>query len=160
MRASFKSIRFGIMVGIGGGVTGAEDIRLGDVVVSQPQATHGGVVQYDSGKETPSGFQRTGSLDSPPRILLSAVTKVRANELRGRSTLSRHLSSLDCNTRFSREKAGPEILFHADYDHIRGHTCDSCDPSRRSNREPRGRKEDVAVHYGTIASGNKVMRRS
>src|ERR1700722_19129141 len=35
MRAAFKGIRFGLMVGIGGGVPSTEmDIRLGDVVVS------------------------------------------------------------------------------------------------------------------------------
>jgi nucleoside phosphorylase len=32
-----KWIRFGLMVGIGGGVPSKEDIRLGDVVVSQDQ---------------------------------------------------------------------------------------------------------------------------
>jgi nucleoside phosphorylase len=86
LRASFKAIRFGLMMGIGGGVPSAEaDVRLGDVVVSQPYQAFGGVVQYDSGKTTPSGFERTGSLNSPPQILLSAVAKVRANELRGRS---------------------------------------------------------------------------
>jgi nucleoside phosphorylase len=35
MKATFRMVRFGLMVGIGGGVPGAEaDIRLGDVVVS------------------------------------------------------------------------------------------------------------------------------
>src|SRR5271156_2344069 len=59
MKSKFTSIRFGLMVGIGGGVPNAEsDIRLGDVVVSQPHMGHGGVVQYDFGKATPSGFER------------------------------------------------------------------------------------------------------
>jgi nucleoside phosphorylase len=44
LRATFKAIRFGLMVGIGGGVPSAEaDIRLGDVVVSQAHHTFGGV---------------------------------------------------------------------------------------------------------------------
>src|SRR5690242_17543582 len=63
-KSKFSSIRFGLMVGIGGGVPSAEsDVRLGDVVVSQPHKEHGGVVQYDFGKTTPSGFVRTGSLN-------------------------------------------------------------------------------------------------
>ncbi|KAJ5517508.1 hypothetical protein N7527_009068 [Penicillium freii] len=46
--SSFHSIRFGLMVGIGGGVpNGNADIRLGDIVVSQPTDTSGGVIQYD-----------------------------------------------------------------------------------------------------------------
>jgi len=41
----FRSIRFGLLVGIGGGVPGEEDdIRLRDVVVSKPTATFGGAV--------------------------------------------------------------------------------------------------------------------
>ena len=61
----FPSIRFGLLVGIGGGVPDEEedgnDIRLGDVVVSKPTASFGGVVQYDLGKySTGGGFERTG----------------------------------------------------------------------------------------------------
>jgi nucleoside phosphorylase len=159
LRATFKTLRFGLMVGIGGGVPSAEaDIRLGDVVVSQPHQTFGGVVQYDSGKTTPSGFARTGSLNSPPQILLSAVTKVRANELRGRSQLSTYISKLERLTRFQRAKTGPDVLFEAAYDHEGGPTCDKCIAERQEARQPRESGEEVVVHYGTIASGNQVMK--
>jgi nucleoside phosphorylase len=78
MKSAFTSTRFGLMVGIGGGVPSEEaDVRLGDVVVSKPHKVHGGVVQYDSEKATPSGFERTGSLNTPPTILLNAVTNLR-----------------------------------------------------------------------------------
>lgn len=57
MRSTFRLLRFGLMVGIGGGVPSAEaDIRLGDVVVNQPHQGYGGVVQYDFGKATPKGL--------------------------------------------------------------------------------------------------------
>ena len=80
MKSKFAEIRFVLMVGIGGGVPSAEsDIRLGDVVISQPNMQHGGVVQYDFGKTGPSGFIRTGSLNTPPTILLNALSKLRAN---------------------------------------------------------------------------------
>jgi nucleoside phosphorylase len=159
MRATFKAIRFGLMVGIGGGVPSTEaDIRLGDVVVSQPHTVHGGVVQYDVGKTTPSGFERTGSLNSPPHVLLSAVAKVRANELRGRSKLFEHVSKLERIARFQRIKAGPDVLFEAAYDHSVGQTCDRCSVDRQEARQTRESEEEVVVHYGTIASGNQVMR--
>lgn len=104
LRATYKAIRFGLMVGIGGGVPSAEaDIRLGDVVVSQPHRTFGGVVQYDSGKATPSGFARTGSLDSPPPILLSAVGKVLANKVRGKTKVAEHISKLNRLPEFRRQ---------------------------------------------------------
>jgi nucleoside phosphorylase len=159
LRATFKAIRFGLMVGIGGGVPSAEaDVRLGDVVVSQPHQTFGGVVQYDSGKTTPSGFARTGSLNSPPQILLSAVARVRANELRGRSQLCTYVSKLERIAKFQRAKTGPDVLFEAAYDHEGGPTCDKCKAERQEARQLRDTDEEVVVHYGTIASGNQVMR--
>ncbi|KAJ5020842.1 hypothetical protein J3E73DRAFT_395168 [Bipolaris maydis] len=149
MRATFKKIRFGLMVGIGGGVPNAEDVRLGDVVASQPHGTFAGVVQYDMGKKTPSGFERTGSLNAPPKILLAAIAKVQSNELRGKSKLSEYVAKLESNARFQRNKAGPDVLFEAAYDHEAddheaGQTCDGTN--------------EIVVHYGTIASGNQVMR--
>ena len=158
MRATFKGIRFGLMVGIGGGVPSAEvDIRLGDVVVSQPDRTFGGVVQYDLGKATPSGFEWTGSLNSPPQILLGAVAKVRANELRGRSQLPEHFSKLNRIPQFQRDNAGSDVLFEATYDHEGGLTCELCKKEREVDRQQR-ESEEAVVHYGTIASGNQVMR--
>jgi nucleoside phosphorylase len=150
MRATFKKIRFGLMVGIGGGVPSAEaDVRLGDVVVSQPHGTFAGVVQYDMGKTTASGFKRTGALNSSPPILLAAVAKVRAIELRGRSTLLEHISNLEHIAKFQRVKAGPDILFEATYDHDKGQTCDRCSVDRQEARQPRESEEEVVVHYGT-----------
>lgn len=47
MTRTFPQIRFGLLVGVGGGATdspdpyvGKRDIRLGDVVVSKPQGEH------------------------------------------------------------------------------------------------------------------------
>ena len=52
MLRTFTGLRFGLMVGIGGGIpdlSKGQDIRLGDVVISQPERTFGGVVQYAEG---------------------------------------------------------------------------------------------------------------
>jgi nucleoside phosphorylase len=49
---SFPNVRYGLMVGIGGGVPSETDLRLGDVVVSKPTGSCGGVVQYDFGKNS------------------------------------------------------------------------------------------------------------
>src|SRR4051812_9320955 len=56
MRSSFPALRFGLMVGIGGGApSSSNDIRLGDIVVSQPTNSSGGVIQYDFGKTIETG---------------------------------------------------------------------------------------------------------
>ncbi|KAJ5151145.1 kinesin light chain [Penicillium canariense] len=137
MKTTFPAIRFGLMVGIGGGVPGKDaDVRLGDIAVSQPANGHGGVVQYDFGKSTPSGFKRTGFLNAPPPILLAAITKLRSNQDRGRGSLTPHLLKLSNLPKFSRDQAGTDVLFEAEYNHV----------------------GEGSFHYGTIASGNQVMR--
>ncbi|KAL2859896.1 kinesin light chain [Aspergillus lucknowensis] len=158
MKNTFPAIRFGLMVGIGGGVPSKEaDIRLGDVVVSQPGNGHGGVVQYDFGKSTPSGFMRTGFLNTPPTILLAAVTKLRSNLDRGRRSLSPHLSKLSDLPKFGRDQAGSDILFEAEYNHSGENNCLSCTAARTMQRKERANNTPI-IHYGTIASGNQVMR--
>ena len=68
MLHSFPAIRFGLMVGIGGGApSGKHDIRLGDVIVSSPVGRTGGVIHYEFGKTIQNKkFERTGALDAPP----------------------------------------------------------------------------------------------
>lgn len=82
MPRTFTGLRFGLMVGIGGGIPNLSkhlDIRLGDVIISQPDATFGGVVQYDLRKNLGgSKFHRTGVLKPPPTILLAALSTLQA----------------------------------------------------------------------------------
>ena len=159
MRSKFVSICFSLMVGIGGGVpTPESDIRLGDVVISQPYLQHGGVVQYDFGKTGAGGhITRTGSLNAPPAVLLNAVSKLRALHYRSRSNLATYLSTFDLLEHFSRNTAGPDILFEAMYNHVGGATCKQCSKEKEVKRTPRV-GQGVAIHYGTIASGNQVIK--
>ena len=64
MVRSFPSLRFCLLVGIGGGAPLEDnDIRLGDVVVGLPKGKFSGVIQYDLGKETEgSHFELIGTL--------------------------------------------------------------------------------------------------
>ncbi|KAL4781523.1 hypothetical protein BJX76DRAFT_335213 [Aspergillus varians] len=70
MNASFRSLQYRFMVGVGGGVPSElNDVRLGDIVVSKPEGKDPGVIQYDLGKTLPE----VGSLNKPPRVLLTAI---------------------------------------------------------------------------------------
>jgi nucleoside phosphorylase len=153
MKSKFTAIRFGLMVGIGGGVPSAEsDVRLGDVVVSRPYMEHGGVIQYDFGKTTPSGFVRTGYLNTPPTVLLNALAKLQSQHLRGRSNLAAYLPQ-----RFAYDNVEPDILFESTYNHVGGPTCGRCSKDRLVERTSH-RTQEVMVHCGTIASGNQVIK--
>ncbi|OSS51160.1 hypothetical protein B5807_04630 [Epicoccum nigrum] len=70
MKVPFKGIRFGLIVGIKRGVPSrSADIRLGDVVVSQPQKTNGGVVLYDTGKTVTAGGELRSECTLPRNLL-------------------------------------------------------------------------------------------
>ncbi|KAL4884595.1 hypothetical protein BJY04DRAFT_215056 [Aspergillus karnatakaensis] len=158
MDTTFPSIRIRLMVGIGGGVPSTKaDIQLGDVVVSKPENQHGGVVQYDSGKSTSSGFQRTGFLNAPPKLLQNAVAQIRAKHLRGSIQFLVYAARIARLASFSQANAGPDHLFDQQYTHAGGDTCEDCD-ARRMVQRPSRRDNEVVVHYGTIVSGNQVMK--
>ncbi|KAH8700735.1 nucleoside phosphorylase domain-containing protein [Talaromyces proteolyticus] len=170
MLSAFPAVRFSLMVGIGGGVPGAggnhADIRLGDVVVSKPTGTFGGVVQYDYGKTISRGrFKRTGTLNKPPSILLAALANLEADHTLGLSQIDSYLSQMLMRypslTKFA-SCPGPQfdILFEPEYHHIDSAdgTCRSCNPRYLARRPSRPSGDGPQIHYGLIASGNRVMK--
>ncbi|KAK2730815.1 g-protein beta wd-40 repeats containing [Colletotrichum kahawae] len=163
---TFKSIRFGLLVGIGGGAPSrTNDIRLGDVVVSQPTGTSGGAIQYDRGKTVQDGeFQRTGSLNSPPQVLLTGLGRLQAEHMTKDSKIPQYLSELVQKSpkmmkkKFSYQGSSNDCLYQAEYEHIeRDSTCDQCERTHTIQREARD-DTDPVIHYGTIASGNQVIK--
>ncbi|QGI99151.1 hypothetical protein CEK26_012220 [Fusarium fujikuroi] len=166
---SLPQIRFGLLVGIGGGIARPnddQDIRLGDVVVGQPHGVTGGVVQYDFGKAKANGvWERTGSIDKPPAVLLKALANLQAEHEIRPSKIPRILTAmLKANpgmkrpgSNFTYQGSENDRLFPSDYEHFDGKTCTKCDVSRRIDREERGTTEPV-IHYGVIASGNTLIK--
>jgi nucleoside phosphorylase len=164
MLSTFPAIRFGLMVGIGGGVPGITvDIRLGDIVVSYPTGDSGGVIQYDYGKTIAGGrFVRTGRLNQPPEALLTAVNELRS-EHRLRPT--RILEFVDQVRRAHPQLAKSldvdrmgDDLFAVESDHVPGEdTCQNCDRRMIVRRKAR-KSDDPVIHYGLIASGNQVVK--
>jgi nucleoside phosphorylase len=153
------------MVGIGGGAPSSNaDIRLGDIVVSQPTDTFGGVVQYDLGKALSGGqFKRTGFLNRPPKVLLTALATLQAHHFtedsRGIEFVSNIQAKLtpDKAKKFARPKQ-EDCLFQAEYDHVSASdTCLNCDISKLFPRAPRECQEPV-IHYGLIGSANQVVK--
>jgi len=105
MRRSFPAIRFGLMVGIGGGAPSAQHyIRLGDVVVSSPTGRTGGVIHYEFGKTVQDKkFERTGSLSPPPPVLLNALQKLSTlHERRGHQIAETVSQMVNTNARLKR----------------------------------------------------------
>ncbi|KAK5463128.1 hypothetical protein LTS15_002841 [Exophiala xenobiotica] len=134
MLRTFSAIRFGLLVGIGGGIPNSirgVDIRLSDVVVSQPDGAHGGVVQYDLRKSL--GDNLGDSFQNDP-----AITRL---------------------VKVGYVHPGPEkdVLYCSNVEgHQEGNYCTKCQ-NGIIDREPR-EGHSPKVHYGVIASGNQLMK--
>lgn len=171
MMHSFTNVRVGLMVGIGGGAPSKKhDIRLGDIVVSSPYNGSPGVFQYDFGRTIQNqSFETTGVLNLPPQSLRTAVNGLRATyEVEG-SPLNDMVNNIlekspRLRKRFSRPPASSDRLYKPDVVHPDKNSAgcaETCgdDSELLVARGERGEYEDYpAIHYGTIASANQLMR--
>ncbi|KKZ62054.1 hypothetical protein EMCG_03516 [[Emmonsia] crescens] len=157
---SFPALRFGLMVGIGGGAPStAHDIRLGDVVVSRPGPGHPGVMQHDFGKIEHDRVTKTAILHPPPMEVLTAISTMEAFEIVGEGSISDFINGIVTKNpgKFTNPGTKHDILYQAEYPHPGGDTCAACDQSRIKSRPDRRNVEPV-IHYGLIASGNSVIK--
>ncbi|KAK6349679.1 hypothetical protein TWF696_005958 [Orbilia brochopaga] len=168
MVRSFTKLRFILLVGIAGGApTNDNDVRLGDVVVSVPRGTLGGVVQLDFVKRhrLANGevyLERMGQLNSPPRVLLGAIPEVhrRRRHPKEPDRIAENMARMADWPEY--QKPAEDRLYRSDYAHQGGPNCDNCDtenlePWSLEERTYRSRRA-VAVHYGTIGSSNSLMQ--
>lgn len=164
MMRSFP-IKVGLMVGICGGVWSERaDVRLGDVVVSQPEGTHGGLVQWDYGKMERDGvFRQTGILFKPPAMLLATMQSLKARHMLKGQRINRNLEEIlrrypIMSNVFQHPGQDADELFEASYAHAGGDTCDHCDRSRVVTDRPLRKDDRPHIHYGLIASGDQRMK--
>ncbi|KAK2005308.1 Pfs, NACHT and ankyrin domain protein, partial [Colletotrichum eremochloae] len=170
--ASLPSIRVGLLVGIGGGIARpdeGQDIRLGDIVVSQPDGTTGGVCQYDLFKAKHGNKkERKGFLRPPPTVLLNALASIQARHKREDSKVTdfvqgmlekypkmRRRSKRDPG--FAYQGIENDRLFKASYNHVHGPACQDCSAAGEVQRDARD-STDSEIHYGIIASGNTLVK--
>ncbi|KAI8635281.1 hypothetical protein F5Y19DRAFT_460986 [Xylariaceae sp. FL1651] len=175
MITAFPAIRFGLMVGIGGGIP--PYVRLGDVVVSAPTDQYPGVVQWDVGKAEHGGkSKRTGALNNPPLSLLTALARLETEHEMTGPRIPEILEEMGKTwprlaAKYLRSDLLNDTLFEPDYQHSnedpkgrnvalvygagdKEDSCRYCDGSRAIQRVPR----EMQVHYGLIASGNIVIK--
>ena len=126
----------------------------------------GGVWQFDLGKVTDEGFERTGSLNKPPAVLLKAIAALEAKHMvHGSIDVPKYIS--ETYEKFPKYKTArrPGIeqdrLFEAEYSHAdaKAPTCQRCDVTQLVDREPRD-TQDPTIHYGLIGSANQVVKNS
>ncbi|PIG88429.1 kinesin [Aspergillus arachidicola] len=106
-------------------------------------------------------FQRTGSLNKPPRVLLTAISQMQSDNMMGNrpvhGIISRALlKNQAMQEQFSRPQE--DLLFHTQYNHQPGALdCSNCDRGKVLARALRP-IDDPYIHYGLIASGDQVIK--
>ncbi|KAF2789723.1 purine and uridine phosphorylase [Melanomma pulvis-pyrius CBS 109.77] len=177
MIRTFPKIRFGLMVGIGGGApTAKHDIRLGDIVVAVPDSSRNEVLKYDFGKTVQEkAFQRAESMNNCPPLLKSVVSALKTKYKRKGHPLQEYIeNALKTNQRLRNEYQKPDpstdVLYRPDYVHPEAaDVCSQMCASKPEHMMPRPipfslEKElleemhDPTIHYGPVASGNQLMK--
>lgn len=191
MVRSFPAIRFGLMVGIGGGAPyyGAQneriidvdesddsevedtdeiqDIRLGDVVISQHSKSSEAVIQYDFGKSIQGRefIRAGGQLNKPPGIVLNAISMLQGQHARKGHKICELLFKMLANNprmekKFKHPGSAKDQLFKAEVSHIAGKKCESCRGPNDMNLVKRKQRssDEPQIHYGTIGSADQVMK--
>jgi nucleoside phosphorylase len=157
MLSSFPNIKIGLLVGIGAGIARPEegrDIRLGDIAVSQPHASNGGVIQYGLYKaKTGNHRESRAFLNRPPEVLLKALATLQAKHEMEPSRVPEYLAQM------ARDK--PKMVKQKDGYVHQGAENDrlfkATEPREEIPRQPRDSTEPE-IHYGTIASGNTLFK--
>ncbi|KAI5459910.1 nucleoside phosphorylase domain-containing protein [Mariannaea sp. PMI_226] len=154
IRQSFRNLRYGLMVGVGAGVPGPNlkpDIRLGDVVVATPSdnsSSPAGVIGYDLGAETVDGFILRDWQAPTDRRLRNALEWIKIEaEFEGTDDFVQYLNV------FASREQGRNFMHPMIEDNLY-QGDESNELVARPPRETGGPK----VHYGPIASGNKLIK--
>ncbi|WZH49653.1 nucleoside phosphorylase domain-containing protein [Fusarium acuminatum] len=169
-RISFPNVKLAIVVGVCGVVPFVsnrgnehQEIILGDVIVSQ------NVVQYDLGSQFPDHFEYKNNLETvlgrpnnEIRTLLSKLKSLRARSAL-ESSMAAYLTIMQRERELGAEYPGSEHdrLFEASYNHNdREKSCSECGCNGPLVRRVRLSQDSPQpkVHFGRIASGDKVLK--
>ncbi|GIC85878.1 Pfs and NB-ARC domain protein [Aspergillus udagawae] len=180
LRFSFPNLRLALLVGICGGVpfpsSGASEIFLGDVLISDS------MIEYDFGRQYAGGFQRTSGvkerLGRPNQEIRTLLSALRSSEVYGsfQGQLSKHLDDIQAlNERWMCPGVSRDVVFEESYRHshrtidLRQH-CDcangisvNCARHGRENTHARRRRSSensnhINVHIGTFGCADRVMK--
>ncbi|POR34543.1 Putative Pfs, NACHT and WD domain protein [Tolypocladium paradoxum] len=157
----FPNLWFGLLVGVAAGLpnlTGPcpRDIRLGDVLVALPEGESAGLIAYDLGKETAKdGFQplRGGHvLAMTETVVRSAIGSIRLHALDDVQLFRPFYEKM----KDKRHEGGTFTDPGQEADRL--YETDDSGATKLKDRERRPDDMRTRVWYGTIGSGEKLMK--
>lgn len=164
VKARFPNIWFALLVGVAAGLPNLSltdpakrrDIRLGDVLVCVPEKASSGIIHYDLGKDTESGFMLNGRQAETPSIVRAAIGNIQLTKKRPFKTGNTFATQLAVfqndaeDVKFRCRSQEEDILFAS--------SKEEGAPQTLIEREPRDESERTQVWYGNIGSGSSMMR--
>ncbi|PON25117.1 pfs domain-containing protein [Trichoderma gamsii] len=174
MAYSFPKIQLRLIVGVGGGAPQPEpdpkeDIRLGDVVVGFPNEENNCVVQWEKSTGEEGSFVAKCHLNGPPPVFIEAIKALKLVHAAENGNMQRYIDeAIQSNSPGMETIKYPGLekdrLFKSGYMHKTlepksANSCAACNKEKIIERTPR-EPSHVMVHYGQIASSNKVMKAS
>lgn len=156
MRQSYPSVKVCFLSGIAGCVPDPHDIRLGDVIVADPTANYGGVLQYDR-------QQRNCRPCKTPDIVLRTLATLKAKHRHRGSDIPLYQQEvrerhMHLHKLVQYPGGNADQLFATESNHVSGlPTYNRCDMSgvRQRPRRPDNRPR---VFYGLVASGGMLLK--
>ena len=146
MTQYLPSLELVFLVGLGAGLPSESkkrDIRLGDVAVAVPGDDHSGIIHYTLQKIMDGGETKVkGFTNATSKVLRSAVGRIRTTGGFSQGSFLDHLNDLQDN---------PKAKSFFRPGDIRPSPSYSLPSERDSGNDP-------VVHYGTILSGDSVVK--
>ncbi|KAL2205641.1 purine and uridine phosphorylase, partial [Sarocladium strictum] len=156
LKKSFPNLWFALLVGVAAGLPSpARDIRLGDILVALPSGESPAVIDYQLGKETAQdGFQllRQGHILAPiPSLVGAAIASLRLDKQRNLADISQYYNII---SRSDEEFMDPGLDRDVHYMQNEHGT------QVAAVRPTRAQESRTKIWYGTIGSGNKLLKNS
>jgi nucleoside phosphorylase len=164
VKARFSNIWFALLVGVAAGLPNLSsidpakrrDIRLGDVLVCIPDKSSSGIIHYDLGKDTESGFLLNGRQAETPAIVRAAIGNIQLTKKRPFRTGNKFASQLAA---FQKDTEDMKFLCRSqEDDKLFASSKEKGAAQTLIKREPRDESERTQVWYGNIGSGSSMMR--
>ena len=158
----FPHLKLTLVVGIGGGIPSEqEDVRLGDIVVSQSE-TGPSLLRYQLNQETREGILVDQQLPQPLSAITDGLTAIQSKHMRCKNLtdLLRHRdAALEKNRHCSWQHPGIEhdMLCQQTSSFTKDSHPDAASDEPFSQR-PRRFRDLPVVHYGKIATGDWIIR--
>jgi nucleoside phosphorylase len=162
VKKSFPNLWFGLLVGVAAGLPNLtsvppRDIRLGDVLVGVGEGESAGLVSYDLGKETSAGFKllHHGAQAKTETVVRSAIGQIKTlAPMHGNLFLPYYESIKDkrhSDGTFADPGQGKDQLYQTAAE-------ENSLVIKLVERPMRQQLERTKVWYGSIGSGDKLMK--